>query len=680
MGPILMTLLLGLSLGGFAWVMRHRLQPLLRAKGDPDFALDLPRRLKDLLLYGFAQKRMLDDPIPGLLHIFIFAGFMVVSLRTITMIGMGYSTRFELPFFDGPIGVGYLWLKDAINALILVGCAGNLWRRLFTRPQRLTLSREGTLILFWITGLVLTDLGFDAAMLRIGNEVSAWGGRALPAHPPLVTGVAMGMAAISAAAAHVVGVACYWIHVSLVLAFLVYLPHGKHFHVILSLPNIFLRRTTAKGRLKPIKLDVEGENVRFGMDTALDMTWKQMLDVYTCTECGRCSNVCPAFNSGKPLSPKQISVGLRNAIKAGKLEEKLPGPIIDTEALWSCTTCRACEETCPVFIEYVDRIVDMRRELVLMEGSFPPEVQPAFTGIERNGNPWNFSSEDRAAWAEGLGVRSMAQVADAGEEIDYLFWVGCAGSFDDRNKKVSRAIVALMKEAGVRFAMLGKEETCTGDPARRVGNEYLFQAQAQANVATFRKYQGKIRKVVTACPHCFNTLANEYPDFGLETIEVVHHSELLEDLIASGRLKIPAAAARSAVANAAAADGSGPERTVFHDPCYLGRYNDRYESPRAVLDAAGALRVDVEKSGRMGRCCGAGGGRMFMEEHVGIRMNENRLADLKDANPATIAVGCPFCMTMIRDAVNQTTKEGERAIEVKDLSEVLVERIGGGRA
>lgn len=669
MNPIVMSLLLVASLAGFAWVMWHRLNPLLKAQPDRSRLADLPGAVKNLLVYGFAQKRMLDDPIPGLLHIFIFVGFLVVGARTMTMIGMGFSEGFVLPGMAGNVGVGYLWLKDFVNALILVGCFGNLYRRLVSKPQRLSLKAEGWLILIWISTLVLSDLVFDAAWTNLGRTPD------MP-HPPLVAAFARALEPLGASANVVLGTGSFWLHVTLILSFLVYLPHGKHFHVILSLPNILLRRTTPKGRLTPIKLDAEGDNVKFGTDTLGDMTWKQMLDTYTCTECGRCTNACPAFNSGKPLSPKQISVNLREVIKLGDFTAKLPGPTIDTESLWSCTTCRACEEMCPVFIEYVDRIVDMRRELVLMEGSFPTEVQNAFTGIERNGNPWNFASDDRMAWAEGLHVKTMAQVEEKGEEIDYLFWVGCSGSFDDRNKKVSRALVKLMNEAGVKFAILGKEESCTGDPARRIGNEYLYQTQATTNVATFQKYKGKIKKVVTACPHCFNTLSNEYPDFGLEKIPIVHHSMMLEDLIASGRLKIPAEEARAAIA---ADGGSGQKKsklTVFHDPCYLGRYNDEYDAPRAVIEAVpGMKREDVAESKRFGRCCGAGGGRMFMEEKTGIRMNENRLNDLKAANPDTIAVGCPFCMTMINDAVNQTTPEGATKIEVQDISEILAANI-----
>ncbi len=668
MGPIYISLLLLASLGGFAYVMYERLHPLLVAQPDHTRTNDIPKRLKDLFVFGFAQKRMIDDPIPGLLHIFIFIGFLVVGARTMTMIGMGFQTGFVLPGFHGSAGAGYLYVKDVINALILVGCAGNLYRRLVTHPKRLTLSAEGWLILLWISSLVFSDFIFDAAWINLGYG-HGW-------HGPFVHLFVAALHPLSHSAIVTSGVIAYWLHVSLILAFLVYLPHGKHFHVILSLPNILLRRSTPKGRLEKMDFEnmpAEGEPI-FGLLNARGMTWKQQLDVYTCTECGRCTNACPAFNSGKPLSPKQISINLRNVIRDGKLDEKLPGNVIDTESLWSCTTCRACEEMCPVFIEYVDRIVDMRRELVLMEGSFPTEVQNAFNGIERNGNPWNFASDDRMAWTEGLNVRTMAQVAEANDSIDYLFWVGCSGSFDDRNKKVSRSLVKLLDQAQVKFAIFGKEETCTGDPARRIGNEMIYQAQATTNVATFQKYEGKIKKVVTACPHCFNTIANEYPDFGLKGVEVIHHSMLLEDLIASGRLKVPAENV-----TAAAADGGIPRAknglTVFHDPCYLGRYNDQYDAPRGVLDAVpGMQRVDVEQSKRFGRCCGAGGGRMFMEENVGVRMNENRLKDLKAANPDTIAVGCPFCMTMMNDAVKQDAGDNAPTIQVKDIAEVLADR------
>jgi Fe-S oxidoreductase len=402
----------------------------------------------------------------------------------------------------------------------------------------------------------------------------------------------------------------------------------------------------------------------FGVDKITEFSWKDVMDMYTCTECGRCTSQCPAYNTDKPLNPKQFLMELKDfyvhnaytvtegseADRAKILDAPLVPNVIDPEILWSCTTCRACEEACPVFIEYVQKIVDMRRQLVLMRGEFPAEAQATLRNIENNGNPWGIGFDERANWAKGLGVPSLAEKP----EVEVLYWVGCAGSFDDRNKRVSTAVVKILQEAKIDFAILGPEETCTGDPARRIGNEYLFQTLAKQNIETLGRY--KFKTVLAQCPHCFNTIKNEYPQFG-GNYEVVHHTDFIARLIESGRIK-PVKDLK--------------ETLTYHDSCYLGRYNDVYESPRKVVQSIPGVEYrEVELSKQFGRCCGAGGGRMWMEEHLGTRVNHKRLEDLQTVQPQTIASACPFCMTMLSDA----TRDKHVEIKTKDIAELVAESL-----
>jgi len=453
----------------------------------------------------------------------------------------------------------------------------------------------------------------------------------------------------------------YFSHIVLIAAFLNYLPYGKHFHIITFLPNVFFMRTTPLGQLR--SLDLEDENAEsFGIGKIQDMTWKEMLDLATCTECGRCSSVCPATNTGKVLSPKQLNIDEREImlnefpllpfmVSNGVLPENLSPGSIDSEVFWGCTTCRACEEACPVGIEFVDRIVGTRRHMVLTQGVMPPEVQNSFRNMETNSNPWGISADERANWCKELGVQMFSE-----KPAEYLYFVGCAGSFDDRNKKIATAMVKILQKARIDFAILGKEELCTGDPARRIGNEYLYQTLAKQNIETMNRY--KIKKVITVCPHCFNTIKNEYPEFGGK-YEVVNHTDFIYELIREGKVK-PVRPL--------------PKRVTYHDFCYLGRYNGIYDSPREILKSIpGSEVTDVKLSRENGRCCGVGGGRMWMEEKVGKRINHQRLEDLQEADPEIIASACPFCITMLRDATKD--KEVEQKIQTKDVVELLAESL-----
>ena len=461
----------------------------------------------------------------------------------------------------------------------------------------------------------------------------------------------------------------WWMHIVLVLGFLNYLPYSKHLHVLTSIPNVYFSSTNPRGALKPINLEEEGVE-KFGASDIEDLTWKQLLDGYTCTECGRCTASCPANLTGKLLSPKKIIVDIRRRVtekgplvleglapaaaasggEKGPLEKTLVHDYISAQELFACTTCMACVQECPVNIEHVDAIVEMRRNLVLMESEFPTEVQSLFRNLETNGNPWAFPASSRADWAEGLEIPTV----QSNPNPEVLFWVGCAGSFDARYKKVTVAFAKLMKEAGVKFAILGVEEKCTGDSARRIGNEYLAQTLIKENVATLNNYG--VKKIVTSCPHCFHTLKNEYPQFG-GIYEVVHHTDFLNSLIRKGLLK-PAQ--------------DVPASVTYHDSCYLGRYNDVYDAPRAVLGAVGGIELtEMEKSRSKGMCCGAGGGRMWMEEKEGKRVNIERTEQALATGAVVISTACPFCMTMMNDGVK--AKDKAETVAVKDIAEILFE-------
>ncbi len=633
-------------------------------------------RLKGVLIYAFGQKRLLKRAYGGSLHAMIFWGFCVLSIANLTLIVRGIAGRdfnFPLLAHDQILGTPYNGIKEIFIGLVIVGVLMAFWRRLVIRPRFPEPSADALLILSMILSLMLVELLFGAAELlhfqRDGIEYASW---AFPLTSPL----AAALSGISEEGLLTLQTASWWVNYVLLLGFGAYLPYSKHLHVITGIPNVYFQNRRPYGELR--KLDLESEDsTDYGASTLADFDWKRYHDWYSCTECGRCTSVCPAFASGKPLHPKQISEQLREELvdhgggtalvalaerraKGEEVEEETglrhlmdTLPAVSEEALFACTTCRACEQACPVFIEYVQEIVDMRRHLVQVENRFPEEVQRAFVNMENNSNPWGIGFATRGDWAKELDVQLMSE--DPGE-LDLLFWVGCAGSFDDRNQRVSKALVQILKAAGLRFAILGQEEGCTGDPARRIGNEYLFQVLAAQNVEVLNTYQ--VSKIVTSCPHCFNTLKNEYHQFGGE-YEVLHHSELIASLIQEKKITVKA--------------GTTVQGT-FHDSCYLGRYNDIYEQPRQVLRAAGVVLEEMELSREKGRCCGAGGGRMWMEEE-GVKVSDLRLQDALDLpqEPKVIASSCPFCLTMLSDAV--ATKDKTGSIQTKDIAEIVVEAL-----
>jgi Fe-S oxidoreductase len=742
----------------FMWSASRRWK--LLQIGLPESRFDnLAARAAGTWRFAFRQEKMDYYNPAGVAHKAIFAGFLVLQLRTVMLWGRGFSPGFDLFVLgpDQPLGALYEFGKDIFGALVICGTLVFFYYRIFIKPKRMSLSGEGLLILGIIFSMMAADMTYDGASLVLASKQAAFctvaghlGSAAqcaavativMPLHGEMWQGEwsawpgPMGSLLASllqnVEPAHLVWVARvgYWTHATLPLIFLNLLPHSKHFHVITAIPNVFLRSLRPAGRLPPMaengeklmeKVGAAAEaadplSLPVGVARIEHFSWKSILDFYTCTECGRCSDNCPAHRTGKILSPKHLTLALRDhlygreeeivkhgnphahgangtpataegatAAADGAAEDKkdtglkpinLVPEVIHPDVLWACTTCRACEEQCPVLISYVDKIIDMRRNLVMVRSEFPHELGRPFQAMESNGNPWNLSRMDRAGWADGLGIATMSEKPAA----PVLFWVGCAASYDDRAKKIARATAKLLKQAGVDFAILGQEENCTGDPARRAGNEFLFAMLAEGNAGTINGYkeQGGAKTVVTTCPHCFNSLKNEYPDFGLK-VEVVHHTDYLLGLLAEGKLtpRNPA-----------------PGRVVYHDSCYLGRYNGVYDAPREILKRIeGVELVEPEYwTKQRGLCCGAGGAQMWMEEQNKDRVNIKRTLQLVDALGApsghgvegaaadpghthgsgdkTIASACPFCMTMLTDGIK--SKSLEDRVKQLDVAEIL---------
>ena len=752
MNPTAMLLLIVAAHVLFLWSMLRRWQ-LLRIGSFTNRFDRVPDRIAATLRYAFAQEKMAYYQPAGIAHKLIFVGFLVLLFRTLVLWGRGFDPSWNLLVLGPtqPLGKVYEFAKDIVALLVMAGVSVFFYYRVIKHQKRLTHSAEAILILGIIFTMMLADITYDGATLVLvhrvpdicppGSAVSLAEqcrniGQLVAPHAgvehtdgfsffpsPAGSAMALALKKLSPAALITLAKVGFWTHSSLVLIFLNLLPHSKHFHVITGIPNVFFKDLEPKGRLAPMgsaekimELAMaaselpEPTKAKIGIAKVEHLSWKAILDFYTCTECGRCSDNCPAHKTGKILSPKHLTLALRDhmyqheaelaeremtwgpglegaaaadaaaaaaadgatdpvreAIVAESAAAKVEGAkspvtykaidlvpeVVHPDVLWACTSCRACEEQCPVLISYVDKIVDMRRNLVMVKGEFPHELQKPFQGMEVNGNPWNLSRMDRSAWSDGLDIPTFAEKPDAA----VLYWVGCAASYDDRAKKIARATARLMKMAGVDFAILGQEESCTGDPARRAGNELLFATLAEGNAAVLNTYkdQGGMKQVVTACPHCFNTLKNEYPDFGAK-LEVVHHTDFLLGLLAERKLhpKKPVMG-----------------RVVYHDSCYLGRYNDIYESPREILKMIPGVELvepDYWNKTR-GLCCGAGGAQMWMEEQNQNRVNVKRTLQLVDTGAKTVASACPFCMTMLTDGLKSQSLEDR--IKQMDVAELL---------
>jgi Fe-S oxidoreductase len=632
--PWALLVLILITLIFFTLCAWPKLKLLLKAEKENRF--DQPiKRIFTTLRIAFGQTKLLQEPKSGWMHALIFWGFLILLIRAGEFFVVGLFPNIDSHFSaTAPLILPYLWIKDGAVFMVTLGILYALYRRLVIKPDRLTLSSDGLLILGLILVIMISDVLFDSAFLALNPDIEGSG--------PLA---AMFVPLLSLLGRKLTGhlhSLSYWAHVSAILFFLTLLPRSKHFHILTSIPNVYFSNL---GRSLH-RIDFENEE-NFGVTKIENFTWKQMLDLHTCTQCGRCDRVCPALATGKPLSPQQLTVDLRDHLNSQSGSEiTLLGGVIEDEVLWACTTCGACEAACPVMIEYVDKVIDLRRGLVLSEDRYPKEFESAFKSLETQSNPWGFPNNSRSDWAtKDLDV----PIWDKTNPTEYLYFVGCNGSFDTRGKKISTAVVAALKQAGISFSILGNDEGCTGDPARRAGNEYLFDLLASKNAETFQ--QKGVQKVITHCPHCLNSLKNEYPEFGAH-LEVIHHSEILETLIAEGKI-------------------SPGEKTdanvVVHDSCYLGRHNEVYDAPRKVLAAKVKNVQEVEQSREKGTCCGAGGAHFLLEENTGTRMSHHRLDELMVTNPDTIAVSCPYCVLMLEDAV----KAKGLNVQVKDIGEMI---------
>lgn len=660
--------------------------------------------LAEFLSQLLGQKKLLKDKKSGAMHVVMFYGFIVLQFGALDIVVKGLTGGAHIPY-PGYLAFGFC--QEVVAGLVIVATGYATYRRYVERLKRLKRGWKPSIVLFLIAGLmvcVLLDLSFERV----------WQGQSASVYAPISSLLARCLSGVGRHGARFGFYIVWWFHLLILLTFLVYVPQSKHFHLLVAPLNVLLRRKGAPGRLAP--LDLEDERAEsFGVGAVEDFTRKQLMDFYACVECGRCTNVCPASNTGKALSPMHLIAKMRDHLteKAAASTSTSPwqpafafgdgtvhcvmegapavdwqdqtstnidptlswqkstwqkrdvdvgdvsliGGVITEEEIWACTTCRNCEDQCPVDNEHVDKIVDLRRYLVLMEGSLPQEAQRAMQNIERQGNPWGISRADRVKWTHDMDAVRVPTVHD-NPNFDVLLFVGSMGSYDRRSQKVTRVLVQLMNEAGVNFAILGDEEKGSGDTPRRLGNEMLFQELARENIETFQRYG--VHKIVTACPHTFNTFKNEYPDFGLTDVEVMHHTELLDKLVRDGILK-PVHRVE--------------ERVTYHDSCYLGRYNDIYDAPRRILKAIpGVELVEMARHRENAMCCGAGGGRMWMEETSGKRINLARTEQALAVHPTTISSACPYCLTMMEDGTKFVEREDVRA---KDVAELLALSVFG---
>jgi len=603
-------------------------------------------RLKGFAEHAVLQRRIAQDATSGVLHLSMSWGFVILFIATCLVALQDY---FGIPTLYGNFYLYFMSLTvDLFGLAAIVGVGIALVRRYGAKPDRLLKPRladsYGVLLALF---LIILVTGFLIEGLRIAATSDPWGrwspGGWLSSLP------FVGFGESQLAALHRL---LWWFHAIVAFAFIAYLPYSISLHMLAAPANILLRSRERSGVLQPIDLE---KAERFGASTIGQYTWKHLLDLEACTECGRCQDACPAWTTGKPLTPKGVIIDLRDHLRLvaeGGDSRKMVGDVISHDVLWACTTCGACHQECPVFIEPIPKIVEMRRHLVMEEADFPETMQQALRSLEERGHPFRGTSATRTDWAKGLGVKTVA----SNGRPDVLYWVGCAAAFDERNQKVAGALAKLLQRAGVNFSILGEEERCTGDPARRIGNEYLYQMLAGENIATLNRYG--IKKILTSCPHCFNTIRNEYPNLG-GTYEVVHHTELLADLAQQGRLH--------------------PQRPMqgvatFHDPCYLGRHNGVYDSPRRLLGAIPGLQVkEMDRCRERGFCCGAGGGLMWSEEKIGKRVSWERTEEALALQPQVLASACPFCLIMFEDAIkvkgaNETTKP-------LDVAEVMAQSV-----
>ncbi len=702
------TLLLVLAAIAFAGWKFLGIWGVMRAGRDEKLTDDWQERAGKVLSLVFGHKKVLEDKTSGSMHIWFLYGFLLLGIGhmellltglTYFLTSYGFAPVLYENFLPAPLAHLFHFSQDFLAFGVIVVSFIALGRRWSGRVKRLMPRSNDAEIILWfivllyLTFFILVPTGF---VRRDYTEGFTW---FAPVSSLLATHVYGGLDPAALNNLHWFG---FWSHMVIFLGFGCYIPVSKHMHLVWAGPNIYFHKKGPLGLPQPIDFEVAE---KYGTDRVTEYSWKTLLDTFACTECGRCDAVCPANLTGKPLKPKKVLHDIKENLRhknghdimkfrdqlgrplKGKEEElaaqELPVPLImkdevkaedvdaygrytteegqiHTDTIWACTTCAACIDVCPVLIDSVPgSLIELRQNLVMMESDFPQEMTAAFKGMENQGNPWGVGQDKREDWAEGLGVKTFAQIEaeEEGREVEYLFWVGCAGATDDRAKKTQKALVKVLKRSGVDFAILGCEESCTGDPARRMGNEYVWDTLARGNVEVLNSK--KFKKIFTTCPHCMNSLGREYKQVGGE-YEVLHHTQLLDELLRDKRIPIDTKKHLE-------------EHVTYHDPCYLGRYNGVYDEPREVLTQIGVKTSEMKMSKRTSMCCGAGGGRMFMEEHIGKRVNVERTEQAMATGATTIAVGCPFCMVMMTDGTK--AKDVEDTIQVKDVAELLAESL-----
>ena len=678
------------ALSLFVYLIKTRISYIKLGK-KVEFDNRVKERVNLLWENVFGQKKLLKDKKSGIMHVMFFYGFLLVQFGAIDFIIKGIYPGAHLPF--GPLYPAFTLFQEIITFIILIAVFWAFYRRYIEKLVRLKRGFKSGLVLIFIGGLMLSVLvGNGMAMIWHGHEATIF--------EPVASSVALLFGGIGETAAIVLFYISWWIHTLILFTFLVYVPQSKHAHLIAGPVNVFFHRLSNPGKLTKVNFEDETQE-SFGVGKIEDFTQTQLIDLYACVECGRCTNMCPATGTGKMLSPMDLILKLRDHLTekgavvtkqqpwvpgfifsntkgnqlalaaAGQgVEEQaatsiyspsLIGDVITEEEIWGCTTCRNCEDQCPVMNEHVDKIIDLRRYLVLTEGKMDPDAQRAMQNIERQGNPWGLNRKERESWRElreDVTIPTVKEMNKAGAEFEYLFWVGSMGSYDNRSQKIALSFAKLMNEAGVKFAILGNKEKNSGDTARRLGNEFVFQELAANNIAEFEK--AEVKKIVTIDPHAYNIFKNEYPDFGLEA-EVYHHTEVLAQLVKEGKLK-PVYEVN--------------ETITFHDSCYLGRYNEVYDPPREILKAIpGVKLVEMERNRETGMCCGAGGGLMWMEEETGHRINVARTEQALLVSPSVISSGCPYCLTMLSDGTK--AKEVEETVHTYDVAEILERAVVG---